>query len=103
MSSHFADTTIGGYRHVAGNSKRSLRTVLAACFLIYAASSFAATIKPGESDLAIIIKTTDYVFADSFAQAMLTTAELRDTIPGQPIYHLLFASILYARMLDTED
>ncbi len=66
-------------------------------------SSNGATLKPEEPELSILLKTVDYVFSDSFPEAFVTAAQINDTIPGQPIYHLLYASILHAQMMDGED
>jgi tetratricopeptide (TPR) repeat protein len=80
-----------------------MKRLLIISFLILASSSFGATLKPVGSQLSTLLKTIDYVFADSFAEAMKTAVEIGDTIPGQPIYHLLYASILHAQMMDGED
>jgi tetratricopeptide (TPR) repeat protein len=63
----------------------------------------AATLKPNGPELSNILKTVDYIFADSFSEAMTLAEGVGDTIPGQPIYHLLNASILHAQMMDGED
>lgn len=61
------------------------------------------SLKPSGHELTILIKTIDYLFADSFTAATNTAMQYNDTIPGQPIYHLLYASILHAQMMDGED
>jgi tetratricopeptide (TPR) repeat protein len=53
--------------------------------------------------MAAILRAIDYVFADSFARAHAITDALNDTFPGQPIYHLLRASVVHSQMMDGED
>jgi tetratricopeptide (TPR) repeat protein len=80
-----------------------LKRLIFAFILINATASFGTTLKPEEPGLSILIRTVDYVFTDSFPEAIAAATLLNDTIPGQPIYHLLYASILHAQMMDGED
>jgi len=66
-------------------------------------ASRAASIRPSEQKLAAIVQVVNLVFADSFTQADIALSNFNDTIPSQPFYQLLFASIIYARMMDGED
>lgn len=80
---------------------KSRLLILSLLFSVSLAQS--ATLKPSENELALLQRTIDCVFADSFGEAERIAATYRDTLPGQPIYHLLNASILHARMMDSED
>jgi tetratricopeptide (TPR) repeat protein len=62
-----------------------------------------ASLRPSNQDLVVLSRTSSYVFQDSFPQAYQTARELNDTIPGRPIYRLLYASIVEAEMMDQED
>lgn len=72
-------------------------------FLMLPAICAGAGLKPSPSELAVINESVDLVFADSFARATALVAQYDDTLPGKPICHLLYASILHARMMDSED
>jgi tetratricopeptide (TPR) repeat protein len=72
-------------------------------FILTATSSLGATLKPGPAQFATINRAVDLVFTDSFDAATALISRYNDTIAGQPIYHLLQASILYARRMDSED
>lgn len=65
--------------------------------------TWGASLKPSGQELSIFTKAIDYVFQDSFSQAFQVADSLTDTLPGQPIHHLLHASIIHAQMLDSED
>jgi tetratricopeptide (TPR) repeat protein len=80
----------------------SLKTV---AFLVMSIANVSSggTLKPGPAQLDFINRSIDLVFADSFAKATALVARYNDTLPGKPIYHLLYASILHARMMDSED
>ena len=77
--------------------------LLAAIILLLSSISSGASLKPSDQNMAILLSTVDYVFADNFTQAHKVAAELDDSAPGEPLYHLLYASILHARMMDGED
>lgn len=79
------------------------RILAAFIFIVSTSISLAASLKPTEREMAVISKTVDCVFSDSFVQAFMTAAQLEDTVSGRPIYHLLYASILHAQMTDGED
>ena len=66
-------------------------------------SAVGATLKPGDHELLLMQKIMDSVFADSFDQAESLVFSYKDTILEQPIYHLLYASVIHARMMDSED
>jgi tetratricopeptide (TPR) repeat protein len=66
-------------------------------------SSWSATLKPSREQIKILSETVDYVCADRYMQAFGSCSQLNDTIPGQPIYNLLYAGILHAEMLDAEE
>ena len=66
-------------------------------------SAAAATIRPDENEMSAILEAVNCVFADSFERAEEVAHAMNDTFPGQPIYHLLYASILHAQMMDGED
>jgi len=53
--------------------------------------------------MAAILKAVDYVFSDSFERARDVAHAFNDTFPGQPLYHLLNASIIHSQMTDEED
>ncbi len=76
--------------------------ILSVC-LWFTASCWSATLRPSHEQLTILSETVDYIFADRFQQAYGSCDQLNDTIPGQPIYHLLYASILHAEMMDAEE
>jgi tetratricopeptide (TPR) repeat protein len=80
-----------------------MKKLLLILILVLSSISSGATLKPEGRELYATLKTIDYVFADSFSEAMKTATELDDTLLGQPIYHLLYASILHAQMMDGED
>jgi tetratricopeptide (TPR) repeat protein len=80
-----------------------MKKLLVIFILVMSVRSLGATLKPVEPQLSALHKTINYVFADSFPEAIKTANNLGDTIPGQPIYHLLNASILHAQMMDGED
>jgi tetratricopeptide (TPR) repeat protein len=63
----------------------------------------AATLRPNDNRVAAVVKTVDYVFADSFEAAYNAAELITDTLPGKPIYNLVVASILIAEMTDRED
>jgi tetratricopeptide (TPR) repeat protein len=65
--------------------------------------AYPASLKPSDKDLTLFQNTIDCVFSDSFSQAERLVSSYSDTIPGQPLYHLLYASILHSRMMDSED
>jgi tetratricopeptide (TPR) repeat protein len=67
------------------------------------ASCWSATLRPSQEQLVILSETVDYIFTDRFQHAYGSCDQLNDTIPGQPIYHLLYAGILHAEMLDAEE
>lgn len=71
--------------------------------LLSFSAAYPASLKPSDKDLTLFQSTIDCVFADSFSRAEQLVASYNDTIPGQPIYHLLYASILHSRMMDSED
>ncbi len=73
------------------------------CFLILAVSARGATLKPSEEQTGIFSRTVAYVFSDSFVEAYALAGELEETIPGRPIYNLLYASVIFAEMSDAED
>ena len=67
------------------------------------ASCWSATLKPSPEQLTKLSETIDYIFTDRFHQAYGSCGRLNDTIPGQPIYHLAYASVLHAEMFDAEE
>ncbi len=67
------------------------------------ASCWSATLKPSHEQLTILSETVDYIFTDRYEQAYSNCDQLNDTIPGQPIHHLLYAGILHAEMMDAEE
>ncbi len=71
--------------------------------LVLSSVSAAASLKPSDEQFLIIQQNVEYVFEDSFAQAYNKLSELNDTIEGQPIYRLIYSSILHAQMVDAED
>jgi tetratricopeptide (TPR) repeat protein len=68
-----------------------------------ATSCWSATLRPSPEQLTILSETVDYIFADRFRQAYGRCDRLNDTIPGRPIYHLVYAGVLHAEMFDAED
>jgi tetratricopeptide (TPR) repeat protein len=80
-----------------------MKKLLLICLLVPGTISWGASIKPSEQELSTFMKAVDYVFQDSFPQALQLADGLTDTFPGQPVRHLLYASILHAQMLDSED
>jgi tetratricopeptide (TPR) repeat protein len=66
-------------------------------------ASWAISLKPSNEKMLIIIESANFVFADSFNAAFKIAETLNDTLPGKPLYHLLYASILHAQMMDGED
>jgi tetratricopeptide (TPR) repeat protein len=65
--------------------------------------TFSASLRPDQDRVAAVVKTVDYVFADSFEAAYNAAELIADTLPGKPIYNLVVASILIAEMTDRED
>ncbi|HBC47172.1 MAG TPA: hypothetical protein DEO84_09410 [candidate division Zixibacteria bacterium] len=80
-----------------------MKKLLIALILVVCSTSSGATLKPTGPELSTILKTVNYIFADSFSEAMVSAVAIGDTTPGLPIYHLLYASILHAQMMDGED
>jgi len=80
-----------------------ISSVFVILLMCAAITADAATLKPSDYEMAVILKTIDYVFADSFERAREITNALNDTFPGQPLYHLLIASIIHAQMMDGEN
>jgi tetratricopeptide (TPR) repeat protein len=80
-----------------------MTSMAAACIWLAALPCGTVTLEPSPRQLDVLTETIDQIFADSFAQAYQTCDRLNDPIPGQPIFHLLFASILHAEMLDAEE
>lgn len=80
-----------------------MNLIAAACLCLAAVPCGAATLEPSPEQLNIITETIDNIFTDSFSQAYETCAGLDDPVPGKPVAHLLFASILHAEMLDAEN
>jgi len=62
-----------------------------------------ASLRPDESLIATVVRTVDYVFCDSFETAYNTAELIGDTLPGKPVYNLIYSSILIADMTDRED
>jgi len=77
--------------------------ILFCCLLFSAEICRSATLRPSDRQLSIFSRTVDLVFSDSFDQAYRQVEAFPDSLPGQPIYHLLYGSVLHARMLDCED
>ena len=75
--------------------------------LIYLGLSVQTTqltsLKPSPEQLSVLSGTIDLVFVDNFDQAYFLAAQLPDTIPGRPIYHLLYGSVVHAEIFDSEN
>lgn len=81
-----------------------MKHLLIVCILLLTGQiSHAATLRPSPKQLAILNRTIDLIFADSFSQAYEEVREFPDTLDGQPVYHLIYASLLHAEMMDLED
>jgi hypothetical protein len=80
-----------------------MTSIAAACLCLAAVPCGTATLEPSPEQLNIITETIDYIFTDSFAQAYEACAHMNDPVPGKPVAHLLFASVLHAEMLDAEN
>lgn len=72
-------------------------------FLLFTASSYGATLEPDSANLAVIVKTIDFIYTDSFDVAYRSAEGLNDTLPGKPVYNITVASILQSQMTDLED
>jgi tetratricopeptide (TPR) repeat protein len=70
---------------------------------ILSAPTYAASLRPSDYEMGAILKTVGYVFADSFERAREVTNAFNDTFPGQPLYHLLIASVAHSQMMDGEN
>lgn len=77
--------------------------VISVCFLLSSEIGLSASLKPSDQQITVFSRAIDMVFADSFSRAYELIEEMPDTIPGRPIYHLLYGSVLHTEMLDSED
>jgi tetratricopeptide (TPR) repeat protein len=82
---------------------RIIKIAVLLIVLVFNQMSLGQTLRPTDQEIGEILKIVNYAFDDSFYQAFTAVAVLNDTIPGKPIYHLLYASIIHARMMDGED
>lgn len=82
-----------------------IRILSGSILLILAGAPPATSIslRPDEERVAAVIKTVDYVFSDSFEAAYDAVELIADTLPGKPVYNLIYSSILIADMTDRED
>ena len=75
----------------------------ALCLLLIPQFNLTATLEPTSEQVVAFSKSIDMVFADSFARAYDIVEGMPDTVSGKPIYHLIYASVMHADMLDAED
>lgn len=70
---------------------------------LFSIPASAATLEPDSNRIAVLVRTIDYIYTDSFDVAYRSAEDLNDTLPGEPIYNITVASILQSQMTDLED
>lgn len=62
-----------------------------------------ATLEPSSQQITVFSRAIDMLFSDSFAQAYEMVSQFPDTIPGRPVYNLLYGGVVHAEMFDGEN